>query len=215
MNYNIENTKFGKNIYFKEIVLEFLNSYNQNQVQPNIQEELISIRTNDMAGARDITFAIKNNQLEIIINRMIDMVRYQDILLYDAVGIMMKRSNCIAFLKPSANLFVNDDPSILASEFSLLGQKNSIYSSKIFKSINFTEVERPSNYGLIGKYINKQESYNDKGLREGKLIEGEFPVLETNSISSLEFPSIEKVKVTSETDLTDLQEYTYPNNRML
>ena len=212
---SIKETKFENNKYFKEIIEHFINGYASDNSRVNVTEKGIIVKANDRAGSRTLIFTLKNNCLEVKIDRTVNSYKYQDIILYDEAGIMMKRSKCVANLSENANKFISENPDILTSELDLLGQKQSIYSAKIFKNVDYKEVVRPTNYGLTGSYTHKNVFYDERGARTGSLIEGEFKALEGSNISSLEFPSADKVVITHEEDLSDSFDYQYPNSRKL
>ena len=211
----LKTTKFGTNKYYNEIVKEFINRYESPRF--NISEDEIYIKANDNAGSRDIYFIInESGNLVIKINRNVDLVKFQDIIEYDLYGIMMERSNCIASLKKDASERYQDEPNVLIEEFDKLGQVPSIYTSHIFKDIDLKIIKRPNNFGLDGNYYHKSVSYDEKGLMKGKIIKGTFKVLNSASISTLDFPSEVDVIVTNEQILDDNDNtIDYPYNRTL
>lgn len=210
---NLENSKFGLNKYYKEIIMEFINEYDSSRI--NINDDIISIKVSDKIGSRDITFNIDDlGRLKIKINRNFDMMRIQDIIVYDDHGVMLERTNCQAELKHDVNDKFKDNKKALEEEFNELGFP-SIYTGQIFKSINLKKIKRPENYGIDGTYIHKVIEYDERGLMNGKNLEGTVNILNSNSISSLEFPNDSDVAITKEEILDDNNTYEYPNSRSL
>ena len=218
MNENIikdlENTKFGSNKYYLEIIKEFISKYESPRI--TINDEEISVKTVDNAGIKEIYFTIKSDNLEIKMNRNINLVKIQDIIVYDNQGIMMERTNAQAELKNDVNEKFKDKAPILIEEFKELGKDFTIYTNQIFKNIRYKKIKRPDNFSLTGLYQSKDISYDERGLMKGKVIEGNFNVLKSNSISTLEFPREEDIIVTKEDIMDDKEsEVVYPNSRTL
>ena len=211
----LEKSQFGKNKYYLEIIKEFISDYESSRA--NINDDLITVTANDKAGSRNIEFTINElDRLVIKVNRTMDLIKFQDVIVYDNQGIMMERCNTQAELKKDVNEKFGDQPNILAEEFKTLGVNPSIYTNQIFKNIRYKKVTRPDNFGLIGFYTSKEVSYDEKGLMKGKVIEGTFNVLKSNSISTLEFPNLEDIVVTKENEMNDNEsEAIYPNSRSL
>ena len=151
----------------------------------------------------------------IKVNRSVDLMKFQDIIVYDNQGIMMERINSQAKLKKDINEKFKNMPDILVEEFNELGQHPSIYTGQIFKNINLRIVKRPDNFGLDGLYSQKNVSYDERGLMNGKIVEGTFKVLNSSSINTLDFPNESDINITREEILDDDNVYGYPNSRSL
>lgn len=210
----LEKSKFGNNKYYQEIIKEFISIYDESRV--TINDNLIEVKANDQAGSRNIYFVLNElNRLVVKVDRNVDLIKFQDIIVYDAHGIMMERTNAQAELKKELNKKFKDNPNVLIEEFSELGQHPSIYTGQIFKNIRLKKIKRAENFDLTGLYTSKVVSYDDSGLMDGKIIEGTFNVLNSSSISSLEFPNEEDITITNEELLDDNNIYDYPNSRSL
>lgn len=208
-------SEFGKNKYYIEIIKSFIENYPKDTTRININSRDIHIKANDIAGSRDIYFDLNSyNNLKIKVDRNVDLYKYQNIIIYDEKGVMIERSIAVAKIKDNINQeFDNKD--ILVEEFSEIGKNASIYTGKIFDMIDYKYIKRAENYSLDGFYSHKNVTYDEKGVRSGKLIEGFFNVLESSSISSLDFPSDDNIKITNTKNLNDDNIYMYPNSRSL
>ncbi len=208
----LDESKFGNNKYYKEIIKEFISEYQR----VTISSDLIEIKENDQVGSKNICFSIREDgNLVIKVNRSVDLMKFQDIIVYDNQGIMMERINSQAKLKKDINEKFKNMPDILVEEFNELGQHPSIYTGQIFKNINLRIVKRPDNFGLDGLYSQKNVSYDERGLMNGKIVEGTFKVLNSSSINTLDFPNESDINITREEILDDDNVYGYPNSRSL
>ena len=211
---DLEKSKFGDNKYYKEIIKEFISEYQFPRV--TINNDLIEIESGDKVGSRDISITLNDSSnLVVKVNRNFDMMRFQDIIVYDNKGIMIERTNTQTELKKDINEKFKDNQNVLLDEFNELGQHPSIYTGEIFKSINLRKIKRAENYNINGLYTHKEIFYDEHGLMNGKIMEGTFNVLNSDSISSLEFPNESSVFITKEEILDDNNIYGYPNSRSL
>ena len=88
----LEKSQFGKNKYYLEIIKEFISDYESSRA--NINDDLITVTANDKAGSRNIEFTINElDRLVIKVNRTMDLIKFQDVIVYDNQGIMMERCN--------------------------------------------------------------------------------------------------------------------------
>jgi len=210
-----EKTKFGTNKYYSEIIKEFINGYDTSRIK--ISDDLIEVKANDRAGSREMYFRInEEGKLIVKINRNMDLLRFQNIIIYNNDGIMMERSDSQAELKKDINEKFKDKLSILQEEFDELGKNQTIYTGKIFNNIRLRTIKRPENFGLEGIYNQRAVSYDERGLMKEKIIEGTFNVLNSSSISTLEFPSDQDINITKEEEYDDRNNHMiYPNSRSL
>ena len=203
---DLEETEFGNNKFFNEIIKTFINQYSEiinysnygdldspNNNKVDIANNVIKFYGEDRAGSRDITITIKDENLVIDLNRLSIPYRFKTILVYDNYGVMLRRINWSGLLKDKidSNININD----LDLEYDYLEENGNNIIEKLFNSFDYKEVKRPDNYGLTGKYFHRNMKMLENGEKEDGILEGEFRVLESSSISSLEFPSEEKITV--------------------
>ncbi len=212
---DLQTSNFGNNKCFLTIIKTFIEKYVDENSRINVLDSEINVKADDKIGSRVITFSLKNGNLFVVVDRMIDLRRYHDVIEYDQEGIMMKRTSVNALVKESANKLASFDPEIVAHEFENLGEEATLYTGMIFQSVDIRKIERPDNYGLVGNYSHKNTTYDDRGIGLSNLIEGNFNVLETSSLSNLEFPDEKNIKITNQEKYDDTNNYAYPNSRSL
>ncbi|MBR3660341.1 MAG: hypothetical protein IKN63_00360 [Bacilli bacterium] len=209
----LEESVFGENKYYVEIIKSFIEGYPKDTTRVIIDNDKVELKVSDIIGSKLITFK-KNSagRLKINIDRVVNLIRYQDTIIYDDYGVMMERSSCMATLNPSVNEKVNSDD--LALELDNLGENLSGQANLIYENINLKKVIRPENFALDGKYIHQRIVY-DNGKEIKNLIEGTFKVLSSKSITSLDFPKEDDVKIVRNENFILEDTYEYPNNRSL
>ena len=210
----LEESTFGDNRYYVEIIKSFIEGYPLDSTRVFIDNDRVELKVNDLVGTKMITFKeTSDGKLKINIDRNVDLVRYQDVLIYDDHGVMMERSSCMAILQKDVNKKVESTD--LALELNNLGENLSGRASEIYQSINMKKVTRPENFGLEGNYIEKRVVYGKDGNPNQNLIQGKFNVLNSSSISSLEFPNEENILLTNSENFIQKDTYEYPNSRSL
>lgn len=210
----LEESTFGENKYYVEIIKSFIEGYPKDTTRVIIDNDKVELKVSDMVGSKFITFRKNSDgRLKINIDRSVDLVRYQDTIIYDDHGVMMERSSCMATIKPDVNEKVQ--PADLALELSNLGENLSGHANEIYQSVNLRKVTRPENFGLEGNYIQKRIVFDQEGKENKNVIEGTFNVLSFGSVSSLEFPKDEDIKVINKEDFIREDNYEYPNSRSL
>ena len=209
---DLKKSQFGNNKIYLTIIKGFIEKYINDNSRIEVLDSEIKVKASDRAGSRDIIFSINNDNLIVIVDRCIDLRRYNDYIEYDSDGVMIKRTSISSLMKKNAN---EQDSSILTNELEHIGTPT-LYTGQIFETIDLKTIERPKNYGLDGFYSHKSISYDDRGMQSGTYIEGTFNVLDATSISNLEFPDEKNVKITKNETLDDDHiEYGYPSSRTL
>ena len=209
LNKKLEESVFGTNKYYLEIIKEFVNNLSKEDTRIVIEQDNVYLKVKDLSGVKIINFNLDNNCLRIKIEKSIDFRKYQEVIIYDEYGVMLERIRSKAELKQDINDKFQDNQEIITAELNNLGQNQSIYTGSIFESVDIKKVKRPSNFSLDGIYSHRSMKYDNMGQMNGHELEGTFKVFKSGSIFTLEIPDEHDVIVTKEQLLVDDKEYTY------
>ena len=199
----IEEGNFGNNKYYIEIIKEFINSFPQENMRIVLEPDHIYLKIKDLSGIKIVLFTLSDNNIKIKMDKTVNYIKYQDIIVYDEYGVMVERTNSWAEIKNDVNKKFRNNESILASELDSMGEIITPYTGMVFKTVDSRKIKRPENYGLEGNYVHKSISFDSNAKLSGREIEGSFDVLNGNSIITLDFPLEEDVKVTRDQLLID------------
>jgi len=214
LNNKLEESVFGDNKYYVEIIKGFIEGYPKDTTRVLIDKDRVELKVNDMVGSKTITFKKLNDEkIKVNLDKNADLIRYQDTIIYDSHGIMMERSSCMAIINSNVNQKVS--PNDLALELNNLGENLSGRASEIYQSVNLKKVTRPENYALDGDYLHKRIVFHPNGNVEQDVVQGTFKVLNSKSISSLDFPNEDDVLVTNSENFIQEDSYEIPTSRSL
>ena len=209
LNKKLEESVFGSNKYYVEIIKEFVSELKKENTRTIIESNNVHLEVKDLSGIKIINFTLNNDCLQIKIEKSIDFRKYQEVITYDKYGVMLERIRSKAELKHDINEKFRDNQEVIASELNNLGENQSIYTGSIFDNIDVKKVKRPDNFGLDGIYLHRFMKYDNDGQMKGHELQGTFKVLDSGSIFMLEIPDEKDIEVTNEKLLVDDKEYTY------
>ena len=166
---NLKNTGFDNMIY-QEIVDTFIEEVKDENTRITLGDSEIIVKANNIAGMRTINFRLHDDNLLIVVSKGIGIMRYQQRIEYDKTGLIVKRTSCSAILNDDVNDLVTFDADILARELDDLGNDKSAYAVRIYKTIDYTEVDKIPDSNE-GSYVHKVIGYNHDNIK-GYVVKG-------------------------------------------